>query len=37
MEDLFFEARRSIRYHSKQADFFSFLNKIINEKELFEG
>lgn len=36
-EDLFFEVRRSIRYHSKRAGFFDFLNKMITAISIVAG
>jgi len=35
--DLLFEVRQSIRYHSKRADFFSFLNKSITAISIISG
>jgi small-conductance mechanosensitive channel len=36
-KDLFFDVRRSIRYHSERAGFFSFLNKMITAISIVAG
>jgi hypothetical protein len=36
-ENLLFEVRRSIRYHSKRANFFSFLNKLFMAVSIIAG